>query len=142
MRNPMRTALVAALVVPLLGAGAMAQERGHEGHWGGGDIHHFADHDLGRWHGGHWFHGPYNGRVGWWWVVDDSWFFYPAPVYPYPDPYVPPVVAVPAAPAAAPVWYYCGNPQGYYPFVPECSLPWQSVPASAAAPRGDTLRLR
>jgi hypothetical protein len=34
-------------------------------------------------------------------------------------------------PAVAPnptYWFYCGNPQGYYPYVPQCSVPWQQVP--------------
>jgi hypothetical protein len=137
MRQPMQTALLAALIVPMICTAAVAQDRGDRGprgHFGGGDIHHFADRDLGLWHGGRWFHGPYGGRVGWWWIVGDSWYFYPAPIYPYPDPYVPPVVTAQAAPPTAPVWYYCSNPQGYYPYVPECSLPWQPVPASATAP--------
>jgi hypothetical protein len=135
MRNSLKTALAVALMVPLIGTAAMAQDRGRDGHFGhGGDMHHFADRDLGLWHGGRWFHGPYGGRVGWWWIVGDSWYFYPAPVYPYPDPYVPPVVTVPAAPASAPVWYYCSNPAGYYPYVPECPLPWQQVAATATAP--------
>jgi hypothetical protein len=102
MKNTRKTALAVALMVPMIGAAAIAQDRGHEGHFGhGGDIHHFADRDMGLWRGGHWFHGPYGGRVGWWWIVGDSWFFYPAPLYPYPDPYVPPVVTAPAAPQSA-----------------------------------------
>jgi len=135
MRNSLKTAFAVALMVPMIDTATMAQDRGHEGHFGhGGDIHHFADRDFGMWRGGHWFHGPYGGRVGWWWIVGDSWFFYPAPIYPYPDPYVPPVVTVPAAPASASVWYYCSNPAGYYPYVPECPLPWQPVAAGATAP--------
>lgn len=68
------------------------------------------------------------------------WYFYPAPVYPYPNPYQPPVVmveqppvaVVPPAPApgAPQYWYYCPNPQGYYPYVADCSTPWQKVPAT------------
>jgi hypothetical protein len=32
-------------------------------------------------------------------------------------------------------WYYCNSPAGYYPYVTQCSGPWQQVtpPASAAA---------
>ncbi|HUB94674.1 MAG TPA: hypothetical protein VL993_02080, partial [Stellaceae bacterium] len=119
------------------GTAAIAQEHWHDRgpHFGGGDIHHFADRDFGLWRGGHWFHGPYGGRVGWWWIVGDSWYFYPAPVYPYPDPYVPPVVtAAPVAPAGSSYWYYCSNPSGYYPYVPECGAPWQPVAAGAQAP--------
>ena len=95
---------------------------GHGG-WGG-DIHHFRDDDMARWNGGRWYQGPHGGRHGWWWIVGGSWYFYPAPVYPYPNPYVPPMVA----PQPGPVWYYCQNPAGYYPYVPACRY-WRVVPA-------------
>ncbi|MHB1334129.1 MAG: hypothetical protein ACYCY1_16185 [Sulfuriferula sp.] len=64
-------------------------------------------------------------------------YYYPAPSYYYP----PPVVAAPAQPpvyiekgdeGASPpqssFWYYCANPQGYYPYVRHCSGRWQAVP--------------
>jgi hypothetical protein len=81
------------------------------------------------WHGGRWFHSRHDGRLGWWWVVGDQWYFYPAPVYPYPDPYVPPVVAAAPAPTPGATWYYCDNPAGYYPYVAQCTAPWRPVPA-------------
>jgi len=102
-----------------------------------GDIRHF---DYARWHGGRWVHDYYGGRLGWWWVVAGVWYFYPRPVYPYPDPYLPPeYVPVPAAsatpgPAPAQYWYYCPGAQGYYPYVPACPGGWQKVPATPAAP--------
>jgi hypothetical protein len=34
-----------------------------------------------------------------------------------------------------PVWYYCGNPGGYYPYVKTCEDDWQSI-APAPAPPG------
>lgn len=108
---------------------AREEHRGREEHreaWHG-DIHRFREHDFDRWRGGAWFHGNHDGRFGWWWQVGPSWYFYPAPVYPYPDPYVPPAMAGPAP--AARYWYYCPNPQGYYPYVPQCFTPWQPVPA-------------
>ncbi|HXQ51795.1 MAG TPA: hypothetical protein VN802_11925 [Stellaceae bacterium] len=124
MRIIARALLAACLVVFALGGAAMAQR---DDHWrGGGDMHRFHEHDFDRWRGGSWFHGPHEGRDGWWWIVGPDWYFYPAPVYPYPDPYLPPVVA---APAPQPSWYYCTNPQGYYPYVPRCTVPWQPVPA-------------
>jgi len=62
---------------------------------------------------------------------------YAAPIYPYPNPYLPPTVVVQqVAPQPQPLqpqsqsWYYCPNPQGYYPYVPQCNVPWQSVPAA------------
>lgn len=88
-----------------------------------GDIHRFGDHDFDFWRGGRWFNGVHAGRRGWWWIVGPSWYFYPAPVYPYPDPYLPPTIA----PGAAPLWYYCANPPGYYPYIASCAVPWRPV---------------
>lgn len=105
--------------------------RGHSERWRG-DIGHFHQYDLGRWRGGRWYKGRHAGRIGWWWIVAGAWYFYPAPVYPYPDPYLPPLVTPPPTPAAAApqYWYYCPAPAGYYPYVPQCSTDWQPVPAT------------
>jgi hypothetical protein len=79
------------------------------------------------------FHGDHIGRSGWWWIVDGAWYFYPPPVYPYPDPYVPPAVAMPApAPAAPASWYYCQSLREYYPYVTACPEPWVPVAAQPA----------
>jgi hypothetical protein len=55
-----------------------------------GERRSFDDHDWTLWRGGHWAHEHHDGRLGWWWVAGDDWFFYPDPVYPYPDPDVMP----------------------------------------------------
>lgn len=90
-----------------------------------GDIGRFHEHDLGHWRSGHWFHGKGGARFGWWWIVGPYWYFYPAPVYPYPDPFVPPIAG-----ALTPgYWYYCADPPGYYPYVPQCWVEWQAVAA-------------
>jgi hypothetical protein len=95
----------------------------HEPRWHG--------RDLDRWRRGHWWHGPHGNREGWWWIVGDAWYFYPRPVYPYPDLYTPPVVQAPSPPPGAPpVYYWCDNPRGYYPAVPACVTPWRAVPAA------------
>ncbi|MBS0335564.1 MAG: hypothetical protein JSS40_01880 [Proteobacteria bacterium] len=67
--------------------------------------------------------------------------YYYAPYY-YPPAYYPPVVVAPAAPPvyieqeaqqapqqapAAGWWYYCSDPQGYYPYVKQCPGGWQQV---------------
>jgi hypothetical protein len=96
--------------------------------WHDHDIYRFRDYDFVRWRGGHWVQARRDGRVGWWWVVGPQWYFYPAPIYPYPDPYVPPAVAGAPAPGAV-TYYYCDNPQGYYPYVQACPTPWRAVPA-------------
>jgi hypothetical protein len=120
-RIPILALAAAGFAVTLHAPPALAQHR--DDHWHDNDIHHFNDHDYGVWRGGRWFHGPYGGRTGWWWIVGGVYYFYPAPIYPYPDPYVPPAVAPNPT-----YWFYCGNPQGYYPYVPQCSVPWQQVP--------------
>jgi len=69
------------------------------------------------------------------------------PIYAYPPPvvyspyYFPPsvVVAPPQAPTSyvsqgASNWYYCDNPQGYYPYVQNCSTAWRQVPANMQSP--------
>jgi hypothetical protein len=110
---------------------AAAQER-HDRDWYGrgwhdDDIRRFHERDVDVWRGGHWWHGRHDGRPGWWWVVGNAWYFYPTPVYPYPDPYQPPSFAPPPAPPAN--YYYCNNPAGYYPYVQACNVPWRMVPA-------------
>ena len=123
---------------------ALAQHR--EGHWEGREIHRFGEHDLRIWREGRWHHGRHEGRLGWWWVVAGVWYFYPSPVYPYPDPYTPPVTVInqqppvvvapqapaptqPQSPPPAQSWYYCDSAKGYYPYVPSCPEAWRSVPA-------------
>ena len=67
--------------------------------------------------------------------------------YPYPDAGAyppaygngapPPIGQYPAPPgASAPSWYYCNDPQGYYPYVTSCNQNWQSVPATPPPPPG------
>ncbi len=67
--------------------------------------------------------------------------FWPGYFYP-PAYYYPPVVEAPygpteyieqgVAPAAPPqsqaMWYYCAEPEGYYPYVLQCPGGWQAVP--------------
>ena len=143
MLKSVKHTIVALLLALFADRSSMADNRGHGHHrnhapghserWRG-DIGHFNQYDLGRWRGGHWYKGRHTGHVGWWWVVAGVWYFYPAPIYPYPDPYEPPL-AVPAPPPATPqFWYYCPDPSGYYPYVPRCSTDWQPVPPTPSAP--------
>jgi hypothetical protein len=117
--------LSAALAYPCA-AQERDHRRGYERHGWHGDIHRFHQHDLPLWRSGRWHHGHYNGRTGWWWITGGVWYLYPAPVYPYPDPFLPPGVAFPAAPVAGAVrhyWYHCNSPAGYYPYVAHCRTP-------------------
>jgi hypothetical protein len=122
---------VMALLAPTFMAGADEHHRDREGQWWRhGDIRRFKEADLHRWRGGHWVHARHGGRFGWWWVVGGGWYFYPSPIYPYPNPYVPPVVVTPAPPppqAAPQYWYYCNSARGYYPYVTSCPEGWMQV---------------
>ena len=144
----MRLWLGFGIALALLGSLAVdrasAQERnGRAPHeverWRHGEIARFHEHDADRWRAGHWFHGERFGRPGWWWIVDGTWYAYPAPIYPYPDPYTPPSVVAqapatqaPAAQGPAGVWYYCASQHEYYPYVTSCPEAWQPVPATPA----------
>ena len=93
------------------------------GHGGGG---HYGGHYGGRFYG----HGGFYVRpgIGFYLGPGYGWPYYPYPYYPY-SAYPPAVVTVPSAPQVyiqqgsgqpAPqgqgnYWYYCNNPQGYYP---------------------------
>lgn len=142
-RKPLQCLLAVLPLMPLAAQPSAADEhyRGrehrdeHERREGWhGDIHRFHEHDLARWRAGQWYHGRRDGRLGWWWIAGGVWYFYPAPVYPYPDPYQPPVVVVPSppSPVAQQYWYYCSNPPGYYPYVPQCMTGWERVPAAVS----------
>jgi hypothetical protein len=127
----------------LMMQGAFAQ-------WGPGPypIHRFHEDHYRVWRGGSWYHGNYQGRFGWYWVVGGTYYFYPRPIYPYPDPYVPgavvspaPAVVVPTAPPPAlqsqplpSVWYFCEPSNAYYPYVAECPSGWKTVPATPPKP--------
>ena len=114
---------------------AQRAPRGPGAHWHG-DISRFQEHDWNIWRGGHWNHGRHGGRLGWWWVVGSNWYFYPMPVYPYPNPWEPPPVVMPNPPAgSAPppptqYWYYCEASKSYYPYVASCASGWMQVPAT------------
>jgi hypothetical protein len=89
----------------------------------------WAGHGHGHWHG--------RGGVG---VVIGGPLFWPSYPY-YPGPYYgAPVVVTPPAPpvyveqgqgqdqdSADQYWYFCRDPQGYYPYVKTCPSGWQTV---------------
>lgn len=72
---------------------------------------------------GYWWPRPWWGP-GWW-----------GPAYPYPYSYSPPVVVQqppvsvqpPPAPEESQYWYYCQDPQGYFPYVRQCPQGWMKV---------------
>ncbi len=80
---------------------------------GGGAFEH--------WRGGHWWHGTYGGRLGYWWIVGPDWYWYPSEVAAIPDPYTPPGFA-------PGYWYWCQAYNAYYPYVGACPSPWVPEP--------------
>jgi hypothetical protein len=115
------------------------------------DVRRFDVREREHWRSGRWHNDFHSGRFGWWYEVDDVWYAYPAPVFPYPLAVAPIVVeeAVgpvaddqppPAAVAAAAAGfvplpplpkaaYHCGNPEGFFPVVEACSIEWVAVGA-------------
>ncbi|HSB71522.1 MAG TPA: hypothetical protein VLT62_19515 [Candidatus Methylomirabilis sp.] len=75
--------------------------------------------------GGHVVVGPIWWGPRFWWGPPAVWYppYYPAP----PVVYQPPSPAIQAEPPAQVYWYYCENPQGYYPYVKECPGGWRQV---------------
>jgi hypothetical protein len=73
----------------------------HEG------VHHFHDHDHDHFHSSFVFAGVLG-----------------APVYAYPY-YATPFYPAPYYPGT--VWYWCAAPTGYYPYIPQCAVPWQAI---------------
>ncbi len=136
-KNYLKPALAILLLVPCMASWSVADQREHRGSrelgrkstWHG-EIGRFHEHDMSVWRSGRWHHGRHDNRLGWWWIVGGIWYFYPGRVEPYPDPYQPPVVVVPPPPTPPQYWYYCANPAGYYPYVAQCSVNWQRVPAT------------
>jgi hypothetical protein len=94
-------------------------------------------------HHGHWGHRGYGGHHRAYWGPR----FYigvplPGPWYPY-GYYRPPAVVVqppprvyaaPERPAPEDYWYYCRNPEGYYPYVETCPGGWMQVVPDAVPP--------
>ncbi len=64
---------------------------------------------------------------------------YPSGPYPYPGPPAPSQPStvrtnVASQPRPWPVWYYCDQPSGYYPYVKVCSRNWQRLPVMPPPP--------
>jgi len=133
-------AAVAGLSISLTPVLASAEEHFSHHEFHGRDVRQFRGRDFEVWHGGHWAHEWRNGRFGWWWFAGGVWYFYDAPVYPYPlavseVTYIEPGSAPPPpVGAAAPVYYYCDSPAGYYPYVATCTMPFRPVPAAPPPP--------
>lgn len=122
VKKPRRAALaLGVLVGSILCANAWAAP-GH----GHGHGHHFGHHHHGGAHVGLFFGAP---PLFW----HDDWhdygpYWYDPPYYRYNlVPAQPPVYIERGAAGAKPLWYFCSDPQGYYPYVKQCSTDWRPV---------------
>jgi hypothetical protein len=124
-----------------------AQASGHAGgHAGGPAGAHGGVHGrLGNHYGGHGWHGRGGGGaivIGgplFWPGYGSGW--YDEPYYGYRSGR--PIVVQPApavvyiertVPSSQPLWYFCNHPQGYYPYVKQCTSPWRAVAPGSVSP--------
>lgn len=100
----------------LIGADASAAP-GH------GHGHHHHHHRHGGAHVGLFFGAPL-----YWHDYGRPWYGEPYYRYDLLVPAQPPVyIERNATPEARPTWYFCSKPQGYYPYVKQCSTDWRAV---------------
>lgn len=95
----------------------------HGGAVSHGEARHFNSFGRGAVNEGRAFHGRRGGRGGGWWIAGPGWYYYPAPVYAYPDPYWYPDDEA----YGETYWYYCPSVGGYYPYVQACPGGWTTV---------------
>ena len=134
-------------------AEANGRHHGGGGYYRGG--HHHGGHYRGGYYRGGYGWGGWGGWGGGWgygwgggWggvavyprvvIGGPYWWGNPYPYYGYPY-YSRPLVIERSEPqiyvqqpqSEPQYWYYCANPSGYYPYVAQCSVGWQRVPATA-----------
>lgn len=155
----MKQLTAACLVIVMIGliTSNPAWARGGGGGGGGGGGHYGGGYGGGH-YGGGWGGGHYGGGYGYGGHYGHSnyGFYFGAPFYPYPYygfpyqypyyyppavvtvPVTPPVYIQQSQPAAQQnspgYWYYCSNPEGYYPYIKECPNGWQQVEPKPPAP--------
>jgi hypothetical protein len=127
------------LVLALLCTGA-SWARDHHGGYGGhyGGHHHGGGHDgvrFGFYMGDPFYSVPY--RYGFPYYGP---YYSPPTVITVPQPAPPPVYIQQTPPVVqqalpAGYWYYCSNPEGYYPYVKQCPVGWQQVEQTPADAR-------
>lgn len=105
----------------------------------GGTIAHSANAFEYWGRGGRWVHDRHDGRLGWWWIVGPSWYYYPRPyavtapqtvIIQQPIQAQPQQVVIeqgaPQAAAPSPVLYYCKSTETYYPDTMTCPGGWST----------------
>jgi hypothetical protein len=68
---------------------------------------------------------------GWWGPAP---YYYPAPPVAVQQPSVVYERSAPSQPQAPTYWYYCPNPQGYYPYIQQCPAGWLQVVPQTTPP--------
>lgn len=130
----LKPALVLALLIGAIVAGNAWAGPGHHHHGHGRASIGFSIGAPLVWPGYWPAYGP--GWYGTWPAYGPGW--YGDPYYRYGAPLVvqvePPVYVERSDPPAKPRWYYCGNPQGYYPYVTQCSTDWRPVAPESVIP--------
>ena len=84
------------------------------------------------WQNGYWYNGYHHGLYGWWWIADGYWYYYDQPYYPMPQSISPRYYEERETPQFIPLpgaslFYHCRNPEGIYPNVEVCSVPFDPV---------------
>ena len=104
----------------------------HGGSYAGGRYYGGGHYGYRGYYGG--WRGGYRPYYGWYGGFGPGWYpyGYPYAAYPYAYPYpsYPPAVTEPplnAEPQEDSYWYYCRDPQGYYPYVESCPGGWTRV---------------
>jgi hypothetical protein len=130
------------LVIAMLFVFPLSSYAGHPGVHGGASIRvgHVAWRGhYGGWHGG--WHRPYGWGLGFYWggpIWGSPWYpWYPYGYYAAPPAVIqeqPPVYVQPQQPQEN-YWYYCQDPQGYYPYVKTCPGGWMKVIPQPAPPK-------
>lgn len=119
----LKPALVLAFLAAALFSGsAWAQHHGmHHGFHHGPHGHGHGRAHVGVFIGAPLFYGPG-------WYGDPFYDPFYRPYYDRPYAVQPPPVYVErdVAPPAS-LWYFCNNPQGYYPYVSQCPAGWRAV---------------
>jgi hypothetical protein len=116
-------ALLGMLAVLLVTSTVPGEARGGHGlHGFGHGFHRFG-------HGHHGFIGPRIGvSIGPYWDPYLDPYGYPPVITPAPQVYIQPAPEAPGQPPPTPPsWYYCDDPQGYYPYVQQCPDGWRPV---------------
>lgn len=137
------------LVIPAPSNAGQTQLSAAARYGGGGRPGYGGYHrGYGKYHGGwgHYHHGSGSSySFGASIVLGPPWYYYPAyPYYPYYYAAPPVVVQTPppvyySQPQAQleqkeAYWYYCQDPQGYYPYVKSCPGGWMRVVPDTTPP--------